>query len=57
LNNGFGHALEDMAREPDFIVVDENYKALVPFKYKTIWVLKVPSNKDIVSLYLQEKKT
>ncbi|CAG8687663.1 5689_t:CDS:2 [Funneliformis caledonium] len=52
-----GRALEDMAGEPDFIVVDENYKALIPFEYKTIWVLKVPSNKNIVSLYLREKKT
>ncbi|CAJ0651089.1 14744_t:CDS:2 [Entrophospora sp. SA101] len=52
-----GRALEDMAGEPDFIVVDENCKALIPFEYKTIWVLKVPSNKNIVSLYLREKKT
>jgi len=51
-----GRALEGIAGEPDFIVVDENYEVLIPLEYKTRWVLKVPSNKNIVSLYLQEKK-
>lgn len=50
-----GRALKYMAGEPDFIVVDENYKVLIPFEYKTKWVLKVPFNKNIVELYLQEK--
>ncbi|PKY50767.1 hypothetical protein RhiirA4_446532 [Rhizophagus irregularis] len=50
-----GRALKYMAGEPDFIVVDENYKVLIPFEYKTKWVLKVPFDKDIVELYLQEK--
>lgn len=50
-----GRALKDIAGEPDFIVVDENYKVLIPFEYKTQWVLKVPFNKNIVELYLQEK--
>jgi hypothetical protein len=50
-----GRALKYIAGEPDFIVVNENYRALIPFEYKTQWVLKVPFNTDIVKLYLQEK--
>ncbi|CAG8487769.1 7762_t:CDS:2, partial [Ambispora gerdemannii] len=51
-----GRALEGTDGQPDFIVVDENYQIIVPFEYKTRWVLKVPSNKNIVALYLREKE-
>lgn len=52
-----GRALEGVAVEPDFIVVDEDYELLMPLEYKTRWVLKVPSNKNIVTLYQKEKET
>ncbi|CAG8769242.1 27165_t:CDS:2, partial [Racocetra persica] len=50
-----GRSLPNVIGEPDFIVVNKSYTVLMPIEYKTCWVLRVPSNKHIVDLYLHEK--
>nr|CAG8667700.1 14493_t:CDS:2 [Entrophospora candida] len=43
--------------QPDFVIVNSDMTLLVVWECKTKWVLNVPPNKDIVSLYYQEKET
>ncbi|GES87501.1 hypothetical protein GLOIN_2v1788144 [Rhizophagus clarus] len=45
-----GRALKDTIGQPDFVVVN------VAWECKPKWVLQVPQNEDIVSLYYQKKK-
>ncbi|CAB4399029.1 unnamed protein product [Rhizophagus irregularis] len=51
-----GRALKDTIGQPDFVVVNGNMLLLVAWECKPKWVLQVPQNEDIISLYYQEKK-
>ncbi|RGB24671.1 hypothetical protein C1646_772746, partial [Rhizophagus diaphanus] len=47
---------KNIVGKPDFVIVDNNIKLLMPWKSKTNWVLKVLSNQNIVTLYNNEKE-
>ncbi|CAB4488725.1 unnamed protein product [Rhizophagus irregularis] len=51
-----GRTLKDTIGQPDFVVVNGNMLLLVAWECKPKWVLQVPQNEDIISLYYQEKK-
>lgn len=51
-----GRALKNIVGEPDFVIVDDNIKLLIPWESKNKWVLKVLSNQNIVTLYNNEKE-
>ncbi|RGB29044.1 hypothetical protein C1646_767084 [Rhizophagus diaphanus] len=51
-----GRALKNIVGEPDFVIVDNNKKLLIPWESKTKWVLNVLSDQNIVTLYNEEKK-
>jgi hypothetical protein len=51
-----GRALESIAGQPDFIIVNSNMVPLMVWECKTKWVLKVHPNEDIITLYKQEKE-
>ena len=48
--------MESIVGQPDFILVNSNMVLLMVWECKTKWVLKVLSNKDIITLYKQEKE-
>ncbi|PKY31605.1 hypothetical protein RhiirB3_393447 [Rhizophagus irregularis] len=51
-----GRAIKNIVGEPDFVIVDNNKKLLIPWESKTKWVLNVLSDQNIVTLYNEEKK-
>lgn len=51
-----GRALKNIVGEPDFVIVDNNKKLLIPWESKTKWVLNVLSDQNIVTLYNEEKE-
>ncbi|CAG8831173.1 8272_t:CDS:2, partial [Cetraspora pellucida] len=51
-----GRALKNIVGEPDFIIVDDNIKLLMPWESKTKWVLNVLPDQNIVTLYNEEKE-
>ncbi|CAG8836249.1 3000_t:CDS:2, partial [Racocetra persica] len=51
-----GRALKNIIGEPDFIIVDDHIKLLMPWESKTKWVLNVLPDQNIVTLYNEEKE-
>jgi hypothetical protein len=51
-----GRALKHIVGEPDFVIVDNNIKLLIPWESKTKWVLNVLPDQNIVTLYNEEKE-
>ncbi|GBB87975.1 hypothetical protein RclHR1_01450003 [Rhizophagus clarus] len=51
-----GHALKNVIGGPDFVIVDNEKKLLIPWESKTKWVLNVLPDQNIITLYNEEKK-
>ncbi|CAJ0769617.1 7195_t:CDS:2, partial [Entrophospora sp. SA101] len=49
--NWTGFEQEGTVGQPDFVIVNSDMILLVVWECKTKWVLNIPPNKDIVSLY------